>query len=81
MGVECPQVILTPRSAAVARLHREEAALVNYFVGMRAGRTLGNSVSTFSALLMLERRLQGRFAAQYNGGNVPLSGLLPRHFF
>eukprot|EP00667_Euglena_gracilis_P009814 EG_transcript_9977 len=71
------QVILTPRSAAVARLHREEAALVNYFVGMRAGRTLGNSVSTFSALLMLERRLQGRFAAQYNGGNVPLSGLLP----
>lgn len=37
----------------------------------------GNSVSTFAALAMLERRRAGQWAAYYNGGNVPLTFMLP----
>ncbi|GFR49842.1 hypothetical protein Agub_g11783, partial [Astrephomene gubernaculifera] len=56
---------------------REFAALVEYFVGLRAERFIGNSVSTFAALGLLERRRAGLWAAYYNGGNIPLSSLLP----
>ena len=40
---------------------------------------IGNSVSTFSALAMLERRHRGLWAAYYNGGNLPIAPYLPVH--
>ncbi|KAG2430860.1 hypothetical protein HXX76_009834 [Chlamydomonas incerta] len=56
---------------------REYRAMIEYFVGLRAQRFIGNSVSTFAALGMLERRRAGRWAAYYNGGNIPLASVLP----
>ncbi|KAG2483042.1 hypothetical protein HYH03_018071 [Edaphochlamys debaryana] len=56
---------------------REYRAMLEYFVGMKSTRLIGNSVSTFAALAMLERRHAGRWAAYYNGGNVPLASVLP----
>ena len=60
-----------------AGLGREGRALVEYYVAFNAHRFIGNSVSTFSGLLMLERRHRGQWAAYYNGGNVPLAVMLP----
>jgi hypothetical protein len=58
-------------------LPRETRALVEYEVAMRAERFLGNSVSTFSALAILQRRQAGRWAGYYNGGDIPLVQVLP----
>jgi len=58
-------------------LPREVRALIEYEVAMRAERYLGNSVSTFSALAILQRRRAGAWAGYYNGGDVPLVQLLP----
>jgi len=67
---------LQPPGAAAA-LSREEAALLDYFVCLRARTFVGNSVSSFSALLIAERRAAGAVATWYNGGNVPLEELFP----
>ncbi|KAG2449205.1 hypothetical protein HYH02_005952 [Chlamydomonas schloesseri] len=64
-------------AAALAGRGREFSALVEYFLGMRAERFIGNSVSTFAALGMLERRHAGLWGAYYNGGNIPLVAVLP----
>eukprot|EP01025_Chloroclados_australasicus_P050342 TRINITY_DN5777_c0_g2_i1.p1 TRINITY_DN5777_c0_g2~~TRINITY_DN5777_c0_g2_i1.p1 ORF type:complete len:664 (-),score=21.91 TRINITY_DN5777_c0_g2_i1:1210-3099(-) len=56
---------------------REEAALVSYFLALEAQQFVGNSVSSYSALLILERRSMQKWAAYYNHGNIPLSGFLP----
>ncbi|KAG2487834.1 hypothetical protein HYH03_013551 [Edaphochlamys debaryana] len=58
---------------------REMRALVEYFVGFGAVRFLGNSVSTFAVLNMLERRHRNLWAAYYNGGNLPIAPYLPVH--
>ena len=58
-------------------LMREAQALVEYYLAMRAHKFIGNSVSSFSALLMLERRHHGLWATYYNGGNIPLTDFLP----
>ncbi|KAG2452983.1 hypothetical protein HYH02_002320 [Chlamydomonas schloesseri] len=58
---------------------RELRALVEYNVGFGANRFIGNSVSTFAALAMLERRHRGQWAAYYNGGNLPIAPYLPVH--
>lgn len=42
-----------------------------------AARFIGNSVSTFAALGLVERRHRGRWAAYYNGGNIPLASVMP----
>ena len=42
-----------------------------------ARRFIGNSVSTFAALGMLERRHAGLWGAYYNGGNIPLVTVMP----
>ena len=60
---------------------REVQALALYYLGMRAYMTIGNSADTFSALMILERRLKGSFASQYNGGDIPLVRSLPIHRF
>ena len=58
---------------------RELRALVEYNVGFGANRFIGNSVSTFAALALLERRHRGQWAAYYNGGNLPIAPYLPVH--
>ncbi|GBF98874.1 hypothetical protein Rsub_11478 [Raphidocelis subcapitata] len=58
-------------------LPRELRALVEFEVALRAERFLGNSVSTFSALAILQRRGAGRWAGHYNGGDIPLVQVLP----
>ncbi|GFR46701.1 hypothetical protein Agub_g8320 [Astrephomene gubernaculifera] len=58
---------------------REMRALVEYHVGFGANRFIGNSVSTFAALALLERRHRGQWAAYYNGGNLPIAPYLPVH--
>ena len=50
---------------------------MNYYVGLSANKSIGNSVATFSALMILERRLLGHYAAQYNGGNIPIAAMFP----
>ena len=59
------------------KLQREEAAIVDYELARRAHQFVGNSVSTFSALAILERRWAGTLAGWYNGGNMPLEAFGP----
>ena len=58
-------------------LGRERMACVDYYLALKSDKFIGNSVSTFSALLLLERQRQEAWASYYNGGNVPLSASLP----
>lgn len=66
-----------PAGEREAALPREVAALFEYELALRAERFLGNSVSTFSALAILERRRGSRWAGYYNGGNIPLASFIP----
>jgi hypothetical protein len=38
---------------------------------------MGNSVSTFSAVALYQRRYNGQWASYYNTGNIPLSQFIP----
>eukprot|EP01025_Chloroclados_australasicus_P054071 TRINITY_DN6405_c0_g1_i1.p1 TRINITY_DN6405_c0_g1~~TRINITY_DN6405_c0_g1_i1.p1 ORF type:complete len:769 (-),score=34.50 TRINITY_DN6405_c0_g1_i1:335-2494(-) len=58
-------------------LKREELGLMDYFLALNSYKFVGNSVSTFSALVILERRSQGLWSTYYNGGNIPLSLMVP----
>ncbi|KAL4856628.1 O-fucosyltransferase 23 [Chlorella vulgaris] len=44
-------------------LTREESALVDYYLGLHAQKFTGNSVSTFTAFIILERQWLGRYPA------------------
>jgi hypothetical protein len=57
--------------------HREEAALIDYYIGLQSNKFVGNSVSTFSALNILERQFNGAWSSSYNLGLEPLSLFLP----
>jgi hypothetical protein len=65
------------KAAADEGLGRELRALVEFEVALRSARFLGNSVSTFSALAILQRRQAGLWAGYYNGGDIPLVQVLP----
>ncbi|GBF93895.1 hypothetical protein Rsub_06894 [Raphidocelis subcapitata] len=65
------------RSRSADSLPRELAALVDFELAMRAERFLGNSVSSFSALVILERHYRGLWAGYYNGGDIPLEQVSP----
>lgn len=56
---------------------REVCAAVDYFLGRAAYQFVGNSVSTFSGLIILERVHQSSFATYYNGGGLPMAQWLP----
>ncbi|KAF5827655.1 hypothetical protein DUNSADRAFT_311 [Dunaliella salina] len=56
---------------------RDVMACVEYSLALLASKFIGNSVSTFSALALLERRHHGRWAIYYNDGNIPLTFPLP----
>ena len=58
-------------------LSREEAACVEYYIALQSSKFIGNSVSSFTAILILERQKVGAWAAYYNGGNIPMSGAVP----
>eukprot|EP01025_Chloroclados_australasicus_P017915 TRINITY_DN191_c0_g1_i1.p1 TRINITY_DN191_c0_g1~~TRINITY_DN191_c0_g1_i1.p1 ORF type:complete len:670 (+),score=70.77 TRINITY_DN191_c0_g1_i1:26-2011(+) len=60
-------------------LPSEMAALVDYFVALEADKFVGNSVSTHSALLLLERQLQSKWASYYNLGTIPMGWFLPMY--
>jgi hypothetical protein len=60
-----------------ARVDRESAALIDYFLALKSEHFIGNSVSTFSGLQLIERHHRGRWASYYNGGNTPLTDFLP----
>lgn len=68
------KVIKAPPSLNVTR---ELGALMEYELALAANRFLGNSVSTFSALIILHRRRDGAWAGYYNGGNIPLVRFFP----
>jgi len=58
-------------------LPRELGALVDYHLSIKAHTWVGNSYSTFSGLIILQRRLEGRAAAWWNGGRVVLEDSFP----
>lgn len=58
-------------------LKREERAMVEYYLALSARKFIGNSVSTFSALVILERQLKGMWASYYNMGDIPLADYIP----
>lgn len=59
------------------QLTREENALVDYYLGLEAEKFIGNSVSTFTAFIILERQWLNRYSTHYNGGAIPLSIFFP----
>ena len=58
-------------------LDREIRAMHSYYLGMDSAKYIGNSVSTFSALLMLERQNVNKWSTNYNMGGIPLMDMLP----
>lgn len=56
---------------------REERALISFELALSGNHFIGNSVSTFSALVILIRRAQAKKASYYNYGNIPLEEFLP----
>eukprot|EP01025_Chloroclados_australasicus_P028499 TRINITY_DN2823_c0_g1_i2.p1 TRINITY_DN2823_c0_g1~~TRINITY_DN2823_c0_g1_i2.p1 ORF type:complete len:636 (+),score=41.53 TRINITY_DN2823_c0_g1_i2:36-1910(+) len=56
---------------------REVSALIDYYLALQANQFIGNSVSSFSALLILERRSMYKWASYYNKGNIPMIDFLP----
>lgn len=58
-------------------LQREMCAAIDYYSALSVPQFVGNSVSTFSGLLIIERRHLGRHASYYNGGTLPLAQWLP----
>lgn len=50
---------------------------IDYYLSLNSNQFVGNSVSTFSAMLIMERWNAGNYASYYNGGNIPLEIFLP----
>jgi hypothetical protein len=58
-------------------LPREESAALEYYLAFRAQKFIGNSVSSFSALAILEREHRNLWASYYNMGDIPLAAFIP----
>eukprot|EP01025_Chloroclados_australasicus_P028504 TRINITY_DN2823_c1_g1_i10.p2 TRINITY_DN2823_c1_g1~~TRINITY_DN2823_c1_g1_i10.p2 ORF type:complete len:381 (+),score=26.76 TRINITY_DN2823_c1_g1_i10:146-1144(+) len=56
---------------------REISAMINYFMALEAKQFVGNSVSSFSAMLIMERRSLGKWASHYNSGDIPMWVFVP----
>jgi hypothetical protein len=58
---------------------REESAMVEYSLALRSAKFIGNSVSTFSAMVILERQMKDddAWSSYYNMGDIPLAEFLP----
>lgn len=57
--------------------NRELLAAIDYAVCSKAGLFIGNSVSTFSAMVELTRSQVSQPSFHYNGGNIPLVAYMP----
>jgi len=72
---------LIPKMAEIlgheVTMPRDVMACVDFSLALLASKFVGNSVSTLSALALLERRHNGRWATYYNDGNIPLTIPLP----
>ena len=75
------QVISRPAEWKMDSLLREELACVDYYLSFDCRKFIGNSVSTFTALLLLERRDRHLWASYYNTGDIPLQHVLPVYKF
>lgn len=65
-------------SRAVPSLERETRAAIDRKISLKyADKFMGNSISTFSAMIIRERRRQNKWAAQYNRGEIPLARFVP----
>lgn len=60
-----------------AHLDKLTQGEVDYEIAMQAARFFGNTVSTFSFLIMIHRRSLGLWSSYYNEGEVPLYAYLP----
>ena len=65
------------KTTSNAELSRDLRAMHAYYLGMDSAKFIGNSVSTFSALLMLERQIQNIWSTYYNMEGIPLMDMLP----
>jgi len=65
------------QSQAATGLPREVRAQVEFEVALHAKRFMGNSLSAFSALAILQRRHLGMWAGHYNGGEIKMLRRLP----
>lgn len=61
----------------VSQEHREWFAFIDYEICRGARYFIGNSVSTFSAMIELNRLRNNRTAFHYNTGSIPLEKMLP----
>lgn len=61
----------------VSQERREWFAFIDYEICRGARYFIGNSVSTFSAMIELNRLKNNRTAFHYNTGNIPLEEMLP----
>jgi len=65
-------------SSIFPNLGREVRASIDQYISMKyAEKFMGNSISTFSALIIRNRRLEGKWASQYNRGEIPLARFIP----
>ena len=65
------------KTASGSKISREVRAMHAYYLGMESSKFIGNSVSTFSALLLLERQNFNLWSTYYNMGGIPLMDMLP----
>ena len=65
------------RKGSGSELSRDLRAMHAYYLGMDSAKYIGNSVSTVSALILLERRNLNRWSTYYNMGGIPLMDILP----
>jgi len=65
-------------SSIFPNLGREARASIDQYISMKyAEKFMGNSISTFSALIIRNRRLEGKWASHYNRGEIPLARFVP----
>eukprot|EP01023_Acetabularia_acetabulum_P010098 TRINITY_DN145_c0_g1_i2.p1 TRINITY_DN145_c0_g1~~TRINITY_DN145_c0_g1_i2.p1 ORF type:complete len:618 (+),score=69.88 TRINITY_DN145_c0_g1_i2:36-1856(+) len=69
--------VVTNTELNLKEFQREVSAMINYFMALQAQQFIGNSVSSFSALMILERRGMQSWASYYNGGNIPMQAFVP----
>eukprot|EP01026_Neomeris_dumetosa_P045397 TRINITY_DN3844_c0_g1_i11.p1 TRINITY_DN3844_c0_g1~~TRINITY_DN3844_c0_g1_i11.p1 ORF type:complete len:626 (-),score=26.44 TRINITY_DN3844_c0_g1_i11:480-2357(-) len=51
--------------------------LIDYYIAQGSDKFIGNSISTFTASMILERRNKGLWSSYYNGGIIPLQKQIP----
>lgn len=71
--------LVTDGHLTVSQDRREWFAFIDYEICREAQHFIGNSISTFSAMIELNRLKNKRDTFHYNTGNIPLEEMLPIH--